>query len=292
MKKLLIKGVVFGVLVLPLLVDAQGVVRMTGLPFEGSNNPSVEGFMIALYRIAIGIAAALAVLRLILAGAKYMLTDIVTQKSDAKRDIRSAIVGLLIVLGAVLILETINPQLLDLDALDAIAPVTVRVNPIQVNSIPDAEIGDQINECETNEQEQSHFGSTCPGEVFSTYDAASGCANLNCDTEAPQTPELSCSGTTCTCSFTEAIGSGVCVSQCALRDEYDYQNSTVDNTNQTVTCNFTDPNVTPNECAVLAGCCPTALAGGNLCVPSENPNICRVEQNTSQNQTCYYLSEE
>jgi hypothetical protein len=40
-----------------------------------------------------------------------MLTDIVTGKGEAKKDIQGALIGLLIIIGAVVILETINPAL-------------------------------------------------------------------------------------------------------------------------------------------------------------------------------------
>ena len=40
-----------------------------------------------------------------------MFSDIVTQKSDAKRDIQGALLGLLVVMAAVVVLTIINPDL-------------------------------------------------------------------------------------------------------------------------------------------------------------------------------------
>jgi hypothetical protein len=105
-------------LVTPTIVGAQGVVQLTGISFGSNGTGTVAGYVQALYFLAIGIGAALAVLRLILAGAKYMLTDVVTQKGEAKKDVYAGVVGLLIILAAVLILETINPQLNNLDVLN------------------------------------------------------------------------------------------------------------------------------------------------------------------------------
>jgi len=105
-------------------IEAQGAVRMVGIPFEPTGNTSVQAYIQALYRLAIGVAALLAVVKLILAGAKYILSDVITQKEDAKQDIRSAIIGLLIVLSAALILSTINPNLLNLRALDSLDGVS------------------------------------------------------------------------------------------------------------------------------------------------------------------------
>ena len=64
-----------------------------------------------LYYLAIGLAALLAVIKIVIAGVKWMLSDVVTDKSSAKKDIRGALLGLVLILGAVIILNTINPQL-------------------------------------------------------------------------------------------------------------------------------------------------------------------------------------
>lgn len=68
-----------------------------------------------LYGLSISIAALLAVVKIIIAGAKYMLSDVVSTKGDAISDIQGAILGLLLILGAVIILEFINPQLIKRD---------------------------------------------------------------------------------------------------------------------------------------------------------------------------------
>jgi hypothetical protein len=68
-----------------------------------------------LYGLSISIAALLAVIKIIIAGAKYMLSDLISGKESAKSDIQGAILGLLLILGAVIILEFINPQLIKRD---------------------------------------------------------------------------------------------------------------------------------------------------------------------------------
>lgn len=72
--------------------------------------------------MAIIVAAVIAVIKLILAGAQYVLSGVVTDKANAKKDIRSALVGLLIILAAITLLTTINPNITnlpDLKPLDA-----------------------------------------------------------------------------------------------------------------------------------------------------------------------------
>ena len=133
MTRPIIKLLACSILLLPVIVGAQaggdeGYLRLVGLPFEQRGNQDINVYIQALYRLAIGVAASLAVLRLILAGAQYMFTDVVTKKADAKKNVQSSLIGLLIVLSAVLILNTINPQLTNLEALN-INQVTVTVDP-------------------------------------------------------------------------------------------------------------------------------------------------------------------
>ena len=95
----------------PLLAQAQfkALVGIPGIPESGAG---LADYLNALYALAISLAALLAVVKIVIAGAKYMLSDVVTSKEEAKNDIRGALLGLLIVAGAWLILYTINPQIL------------------------------------------------------------------------------------------------------------------------------------------------------------------------------------
>ena len=87
-------------------------IPLVGIP--GIPNPSTLQFgdyINSLYRLAISIAALLAVFKIVIAGAKYMLDDVVTHKQEAKEEIKGALIGLLIILGAVLILNTVNTDI-------------------------------------------------------------------------------------------------------------------------------------------------------------------------------------
>ena len=77
----------------------------------GNEAMSFEQYINFLYGASISIAALLAVVKIIIAGAKYMVSDLVSSKDSAKTDIQGAILGLLLILSAVIILEFINPQL-------------------------------------------------------------------------------------------------------------------------------------------------------------------------------------
>jgi hypothetical protein len=63
---------------------------MVGLP---NINPSSDfnSYINALYVLSISIAALVAVVKIIIAGVKWMLTDIVTSKQAAKADIEGAL---------------------------------------------------------------------------------------------------------------------------------------------------------------------------------------------------------
>lgn len=79
----------------------------------GNQAGGFEQYINFLYGVSISIAALLAVVKIIIAGAKYMISDVVSNKGSAIEDIQGAILGLLLILGAVIILEFINPQLIN-----------------------------------------------------------------------------------------------------------------------------------------------------------------------------------
>lgn len=82
----------------------------------------VSGFI----KLLIGIAAVLAVFMIVWGGFEYVLTEAVASKTDAKDRITKAILGLLLALSSYLILNTINPDLVNfrLDFKSYKAPAT------------------------------------------------------------------------------------------------------------------------------------------------------------------------
>ncbi len=108
---------IFGLTILtltPFLVATAQVqyVPIAQIPFAPSGAAmTAEQFVQSAYRLAIVVAAMLAVIKIIYGGVQWMLTDVITSKESAKKDIWGAILGLIIVLSAVFILEIVNPQL-------------------------------------------------------------------------------------------------------------------------------------------------------------------------------------
>lgn len=99
------------------------------LQFPQGGTTSFDSYINWLYVFSISIAALLAVVKIIIAGFKYVLSDVVSSKGQAKDDIKGALLGLLLILGAYIILNTINPNLvrgtISLDAVTSAPPPRV-----------------------------------------------------------------------------------------------------------------------------------------------------------------------
>lgn len=72
---------------------------------------SFGSYINIIIKILIGIVGVLAVVTIVLGGIQYMTTDAFSRKEGGKEMITRSVVGLLIALGSVLLLNTINPQL-------------------------------------------------------------------------------------------------------------------------------------------------------------------------------------
>ncbi len=78
-----------------------------------------------IFKIAIGLCAVLAVVMIVIGGFQYMGDESIFGKTEAKAQIKNALFGLFIALGAYALLNTINPDLLSTDM--NIAAVTAEV---------------------------------------------------------------------------------------------------------------------------------------------------------------------
>ncbi len=86
-----------------------------GVSLDTSN---LTKFLISLVKLTIAASAALAVLMVIVGGVQYMSTDAFSGKSDAGKRIRNALFGFLLVMVSYLVLQTINPALVDFSVLN------------------------------------------------------------------------------------------------------------------------------------------------------------------------------
>lgn len=85
------------------------------LPLNNADASKTDAgsYLEGVFVLAIGIAGVLAVIMIIWGGIQYMSTDAISGKSEAKSTIQQAIWGLLLAIGAWLILNTISPNLVN-----------------------------------------------------------------------------------------------------------------------------------------------------------------------------------
>ena len=86
------------------------------------NTSDLATFFNAFFKTALGVGAMLAVLRLGYAGFLYMTTDLPGSKGNAREIIQHTVEGLLLLLAIWLILNQINPNILNLDILRSVTP--------------------------------------------------------------------------------------------------------------------------------------------------------------------------
>lgn len=90
-------------------------IPLTGTDSTPSPKTTAKPYIEGVFKLIIAIAGGLAVVMIIFGGIKYMSTDAIGGKSEARGTIENAIWGLLLVIGAWLILFTINPKLVEFD---------------------------------------------------------------------------------------------------------------------------------------------------------------------------------
>lgn len=71
------------------------------------------GYLNIMIQIFIGIAAVLAMIMIVMGGIEYMTSELVSTKQAGKQRILNAILGLILALGSYAILNTLNPDLLN-----------------------------------------------------------------------------------------------------------------------------------------------------------------------------------
>lgn len=120
--------------------------------FDTNQSCAFGEYLDIMISLFIGICAVLAVIMIVVGGIEYMTSELVSSKEHGKGQMTQAVLGLILALGAWLILNQLNPNLLKL-CLDKLpsAPISIEGDE---NSIPYASITDT---------EESKFGIYCPG---------------------------------------------------------------------------------------------------------------------------------
>lgn len=79
---------------------------------DASSPTSVEGLLQGLFQLSISIGAILAVIMIAVGGIEYMGSDAISSKQAGRERMFNAVLGLVLILGTYVILNTINPNLL------------------------------------------------------------------------------------------------------------------------------------------------------------------------------------
>lgn len=92
-------------------------VPMANIPGISGTPTSLPDYINRIYMLTISIGAFIGVIKLSIAGVKYAMSDVVTDKSSAKKDIMGVFLGLAILLVPFIVLKQINPDLVNLELL-------------------------------------------------------------------------------------------------------------------------------------------------------------------------------
>ncbi len=120
-------------------VGTPGCVDAKGKPcidtqYNKDTNPCPFGnYLNIMIKIFLGLCAVLAVIMIVWGGIQYMTSELVSSKEEGKKSIINAILGLLLALGAFVILNTLNPNLLNI-CLNNLPTATITIDPQQIVS--------------------------------------------------------------------------------------------------------------------------------------------------------------
>ncbi|MFZ2038896.1 MAG: hypothetical protein WAV11_03080 [Minisyncoccia bacterium] len=89
--------------------------KVPGLSGISDGGVDLPSFLNSVFKLLIGVALTAAVVRIFYGGFQYATTESIFGKTEAAKTIKNALYGLLLVLGAWLVLYTINPQLVSLN---------------------------------------------------------------------------------------------------------------------------------------------------------------------------------
>jgi len=88
-----------------------------------NDTPEFKDYIIGIFNLSIGIGAVLAFVMITFGGIMYSTSDAISGRSAGREYVTNAIIGLFFVIGAWVILNTINPQILTFNLAIPTAPV-------------------------------------------------------------------------------------------------------------------------------------------------------------------------
>ncbi len=129
---------------------ANTYVPLVGVPGLPTNaNTTLPEFINKVYLFTISLGALFGVLKIAFAGVKYSMTDVLSSKQSAREDIKGVLLGLAILLLPALVLQTINPQLIELNFLQNIPPI--QLDKSMMDGLSQSAIDNQNNANQSGE---------------------------------------------------------------------------------------------------------------------------------------------
>lgn len=185
MKKIILKMGILAVLTIIILPTvsvfaAEGdytvLAPLPGISGTLSGENILGTYVPAIFKIAIGLSAVFAVLMIVIGGFQYISSDAVMKKSEGKERIKNAVLGLVLVISAWLILNEINPNLLN---------INLNIEPITTKSIAGTLSKEGVKMTATQITDSNSVRTSLETEGVLTYAGpctagqTSGCVNLN-----------------------------------------------------------------------------------------------------------------
>lgn len=122
-------------------IPGLGTVQADGRSSINLKTTSIGEYVNIVINIVLGLMMVIAVIMIVVAGVEYMTTESLYGKGDAKKRISGAILGLILGLGIYTILNTINPELLEVNFGKDIDTINLEIqDPGEIDILPQKEL--------------------------------------------------------------------------------------------------------------------------------------------------------
>ena len=97
--------------------------------FDSTKKCAFVDYLNIIIKLLIGIGAVLAMVMIVMGGMEYMTSELISSKESGKDKIKNAMLGLVLALSAYLILNTLNPNLLNLCLDQQLPNANITISP-------------------------------------------------------------------------------------------------------------------------------------------------------------------
>ncbi len=150
----------------PPCIPSPGVLGLDTCAAPLTANSTIQDYLIRLYQFAVGISGIVAVGMIVWGSIQISLfTESITQKSEGREKITSAIIGIVLLLGSYLILSTVNPRIVSLGEM-------LSTSTVPTNTSTPAALQEPPEECRP--------AKTIPGTSFTRITGVTPAANNTC----------------------------------------------------------------------------------------------------------------